>query len=132
MYRISELQLAVLRVLWDRGRSTVTETHAALAEERSLAPTTVATLLKRLEKRGLVAHETEGRRHVYHALVSEHEIRTSLLDSVTDTVFGGDVTALVSHLLGARGVESGELEQVRALLERMQAENAENEESDDV
>ena len=126
MFRISEIQHAVLRVLWERGRSTVNETHEALSADRELALTTVATHLKRLEKRGLIAHDTEGRRHVYYPLVSESDMRTSLLDSVTDTVFEGDVAALVSHLLGARGVAEGDLERMAALLERMQAESEES------
>ena len=119
MTQITDLQLDILRVLWDRDGATVADVHAALPPERDLAASTVATLLSRLEKRGLIDHETAGRRHVYRALVSESEVRTQILDTVTDGVFGGDVAALVSHLIDARGVDRAELDRVRELLDSM-------------
>ena len=122
MFQVTDLQLAVLRELWRRGEGSVADVHAALKQERGLATTTVATLLSRLEKRGLVCHRSEGRKHIYRASVSEPEVQTALLDSVTDGVFGGDVTALVSHLLEARDMSSGDLAAVQKILARMQAQ----------
>ena len=122
MFPITELQLDVLRVLWKRGEGTVVDVHDALQHDRDLARTTVATLLSRLEKRGLVSHRTEGRRHVYVPQVSERDVRHSLLDTLTDGVFGGDVTALVSHLLDARDMTPGDLARVKSLLDGMQAD----------
>ena len=119
MFQVTDLQLDVLKVLWARGEGTVADVHGALEGNRGLATTTVATLLSRLEKRGLVAHRSEGRRHVYRALVTEPEVASALLDSVTDNVFGGDVTALVSHLLEARDVSPGDLEAVQEIIQRM-------------
>jgi BlaI family penicillinase repressor len=120
MFQVTELQLAVLRELWSRGEGSVAEVRAALHAERGLATTTVATLLSRLEKRGLVAHRAEGRKHVYRATVSEPQVRTALLDAVTEGVFGGDVGALVSHLLQARDMRPGDLAVVQQLLARME------------
>jgi len=131
MFQVTDLQLAVLRELWSRGEASVADVHEALQDERGLATTTVATLLSRLEKRGLATHRTDGRRHVYRASVSEQEVQTALLDSVTDGVFGGDVTALVSHLLTARDVSPGDLAAVQELLDRMQDQNADTETCDD-
>ncbi len=131
MFQVTDLQLAVLRELWSRGEASVADVHEALQDERGLATTTVATLLSRLEKRGLVTHRADGRRHVYRALVTEQEVQTALLDSVTDGVFGGDVTALVSHLLTAREVSPGDLAAVQELLDRMQDTNADTETRDD-
>jgi len=126
MFQITELQLDVLRVLWARGEAAAAVVHADLQADRELAPTTVATLLTRLEKRGLIDHRTEGRRHVYRPQVSEHEVRSAMLDSVTDGVFGGDVSALVSHLLGDRQIDASDLAEVQALLARMQDEDEES------
>ena len=98
------------------------EVQTALADERGLAQTTVATLLARLEKRGLVTRERSGRRHVFQAAKSEREVRTALLDTLTDGVFEGDVAALVSHLLDAREVSEGDLDRVRELLDRMESD----------
>lgn len=122
MFQITDLQLSVLRVLWREGRATVADVQAALADERGLAQTTVATLLARLEKRGLVTRERSGRRHVFQAAVSQRQVRTALLDTLTDGVFEGDVAALVSHLLDARDVSAGDLERVRELLHRMESD----------
>ncbi|GJM23191.1 MAG: hypothetical protein DHS20C15_31060 [Planctomycetota bacterium] len=129
MFQITELQLDVFRVLWAQEEASAAEVHAALQDDRDLAPTTVATLLTRLEKRGLIEHRSEGRRHIYRALVSEHQVRTEMLSSLTDGVFGGDVTALVSHLLGERSIHPDELASVQALLNRMKKE--EEEKTDD-
>ena len=57
-HQLTELQIAIMRILWERKEATVAEIHAALLDERGLAPTTVATLLSRLEKRGAVKHLT--------------------------------------------------------------------------
>ncbi len=119
MFQLSDVQLAILRVLWEMGRGTVADVHRALPDERDLASSTVATLLSRMEKRRLVTHDTEGRKFVYRPLVSEHEVRSEVLETVTDGLFEGDVTALVSHLLDPKSVKSGDLDRVQALLDSM-------------
>lgn len=115
--QLSDVQLAFLRVLWDLGEGSVAAVQAGLrAVGRDLAPTTVSTVLSRLEKKGLVAHVTRGRQYVYRAVLSEQEVRQSMLARVTEHLFGGDVTALVSHLLGAEPLDEDELAEIQALL----------------
>jgi len=113
---LSELQLAIMRVLWDRGEATVAEVHDALHDQRGLAPTTISTVLTRLEKRGLVRHRREGRQFVYAALVSDQVVRQSAVAELTDRVFQGDVTKLVSHLLKVDDLSPGDLEHVKRLI----------------
>jgi predicted transcriptional regulator len=115
---ITELQLALLEVLWTRGEATVAEVQAELLEARGLAMTTVATLLSRLEKRGVVAHRTEGRQYVYRASVSREDVCESMVSALTDRLFRGDVTALMSHLLTASEISPGDLTEVRRMIER--------------
>lgn len=115
-HQLTELQVALLRVLWERGEATVSEISDALRPERALALTTVATLLSRLEKRGIVEHETRSRQYHYRARVSESEVRRSMVEELTDQLFDGDVTALMSHLLTAREVSPGDLDRLKALL----------------
>ena len=106
-----------MRALWELGEAGVADVQAALAQDdQKLAPTTVATVLGRLEKKGLVEHRTEGRQYVYRALVSEREVQSSVLSRVTDTLFGGDVTALVSQLLDQGDVSDEDLAQVRKMI----------------
>jgi len=112
---LSDLQLDLMRVLWRGGESSVAQVAEALAG-RDLAHTTVATLLTRLEKRGVVACRREGRLLLYSAAVSEAQVRRSMVSSLIAQVFRGDSKALLAHLVSEREVAPGDLEKVRALL----------------
>ena len=115
---LSELQLAVMHVLWQRNKAAVAEVHEALEPERGLALTTVATVLTRLEKAGMVAHKAAGRHYVYRPLVSEESVRRSMVSVLADRLFEGDVAALVSHLVNARDIKPGDLAEVKRLIEQ--------------
>jgi len=114
---LSDLQLAIMRVLWELGEATVSDVHSRLLKERGLAPTTIATVLSRLEKRDLVAHRSEGRQFIYRAAVSEEDVRRSMVTELTELLFEGDPAELVSHLLEEREMDSSELARLKALLE---------------
>jgi BlaI family penicillinase repressor len=118
---LTGLQLAILQVLWDRGEATTQDVWEAVSEERPLALTTIATLLSRLERKQVVAHRQEGRQYVYRATVTRAEVRRSKIQELTDTLFGGDAAALVSHLVRADDVNAEELERIRALLDEAEA-----------
>lgn len=113
---LTDLQLAIVRVLWTRGPSTVVEVQEALHPDRPLAQTTVATLLTRLEKRGVVAHSTEGRQYQYRALVTEPEVRRSMVSELTEMLFAGRPAALISHLIGEKEIAPGDLDEVKRLI----------------
>ena len=115
--QLSDLQFAVMRVIWSRGEATVVDVHTALQRERGLAMTTVATVLSRLEKRGLVKHRSAGRQYVYQATVTESQVRRSMIRDLTERLFEGDVTELVHHLLSERDISAGDLETVKRLIE---------------
>jgi len=115
--RLSDLQLAIMHVLWRQGEATVAEVHASLQPDRGLAPTTIATVLSRLEKRGLVAHRSLGRQFIYRSLVSEQEVRRTMVSELTELLFAGDAAELVSHLLSGRAVGREDLARVKALIE---------------
>ncbi|NOT88227.1 MAG: BlaI/MecI/CopY family transcriptional regulator [Lysobacter sp.] len=120
---LSDLQLDLMRVLWRSGDLSVAEVTEALAD-RDLAHTTVATLLTRLEKRGAVAARRDGRMLVYTASVSEAQVRRNMVSSLIAQVFRGDPKALLAHLVNEREVAQGDLEQVRALLQRDDADGS--------
>jgi predicted transcriptional regulator len=129
MYQLTDLQIAIIRVLWDRGQATVAEICEALREERGLAPTTIATLLTRLQKRGVVSHTTRQRQFVYRAEVTESEVQRSMVSDLTERLFDGDVAALMTHLLSGREVSSGDMERIKQLIAEHEAggEDADNE-----
>jgi predicted transcriptional regulator len=112
---LSDLQLDLMRALWRSGELSVAQVAEALPG-RDLAHTTVATLLTRLEKRGVVACRREGRLLLYSAAVSEAQVRRSMVSSLIAQVFRGDSKALLAHLVSEREVAPGDLEKVRALL----------------
>ena len=113
---LTDLQLAILRVLWDRGSATAAEITDALKSSRGLAQQTIATILSRLERRGIVRHQTRQRQYIYSAILSEPDARRTMLAELTDRVFEGDVAALVSQLLSAREMSAGDLARVKALI----------------
>ncbi len=118
---LSDLQLDLMRVLWRRGRANVAEVVEALADQRGLAHTTVATVLSRLARRGVVEAERDGRQLVYRATVSESQVRRSMVSDLIQSLFRGDPKALLAHLLSEREVAPGDLERVRALLDQDKA-----------
>jgi len=115
---LGDLQLAIMRVLWRRGEAAVTDVHEALLDERGLAPTTIATMLKKMEDKGVVAHRAEGRRFLFHPTVSEGEVRRSMVGELTERLFRGDTAALVSHLLAEHEIDPDELAELRQRIAR--------------
>ncbi len=113
---LSELQLAVVRALWRRGEASTAEVAAELGPKRDLAHTTVATLLTRLEKRGLLETRRDGRTLIYKPLITEADVRRSMVADLVATLFKGDPKALLAHLVREDEIAPGDLEKVRARL----------------
>ena len=117
---LGDLQLAILRALWNRGEAPVSEVHGALSD-RGLALTTIATMLRKMEEKGLVGHRTEGRTFIYRAIVSEQEVSKSMTHDLLDRLFEGSVASLLSHLLSTREVSAGEVKELEQLLKERKA-----------
>lgn len=115
---LSALQIDVMRVLWSRGETSVTDVAAVIADQRGLKHTTVATLLLRLEKRGVVSQRREGRQLIYSATIKESQVRRSMVAEMIANLFGGDSRELVAHLLRESEIEPGDLERVRKRLQK--------------
>jgi predicted transcriptional regulator len=105
-----------MAVLWDRGEATTADVHEAPREGRGLAFTTIATMLRKMEDKGVVAHRALGRQFVYHATVSEEHVRRSMVGELVERLFGGDPKALVAHLVSENEIEAGELDALRRRL----------------
>lgn len=115
---LSELQIALMRVLWRRGEASTAEMAAAMAEDRGLAHTTVATLLTRLEKRGVVRQRRDGRQLFYRANIEESAVRRSMVADLIGSLFAGDASKLVAHLVQESEIEPGDLARIRERLAR--------------
>src|SRR5215510_8345956 len=94
--RLTALQLAVMQVLWSRDEASVSDVQRAMSARR-LALTTVATLLVRLEQRGLVSHRVEKRQYIYRSRVSPDDVRETGTRELLRNLFNGDVAAFVSQ-----------------------------------
>jgi BlaI family penicillinase repressor len=112
--RLGDLQLKIMKVLWDRGEANVAEVQSALADKP--AYTTVATMLRKMEARGLVCHHSEGRRFIYRAAVTEEAVTRSMADDLVERVFEGSLANAVSHLLRTREVSRAELRELERLI----------------
>ena len=105
-----------MKVLWDRPEATVSEVVEALGPKLGLAYTTMATMLRKMEARGLVRHRADGRTFVYQAIMKEDSVTRSMAEHLLDRLFEGSLSGLVSHLLHSREVSSEELERLEKLI----------------
>ncbi len=112
---LSSRELDVLNVLWELGSATVTEVREELGDE--LAYTTVLTILRRLEEKGHVRHEPEGKAHRYVALVRREEAQDSALQRLTRKLFAGSPELLMSRLLRKGSLSEKQLRELRALVD---------------
>ena len=116
---LTDLQLAVMKVLWDRGESAPSDVQAAMSESgKTLAPTTVATLLQRLKQSGWAKSRKNGRQLLYRAKLEERDAANGALYHVLRSFFGGKVSALTAQLLGSEQLDAEELAQLRALIDK--------------
>lgn len=95
---------------------TASRVHAALQPERSLAPTTVATMLGKMEGRGLVKHREQGRTFIYRAAVDAESVTRGLGDHFVERLFAGSVASAVMNLLRTREVSAQELDELEKLI----------------
>jgi len=116
--QLSAAQLDVMRALWELGEASTSRVVERVAARRNLAYTTVATMLSRLEKRGVVSSRQEGRDKIYRPLVTEARVRNSMVSALVSRLFRGDPAALVSHLVRHEDIGEDELARVRELLSR--------------
>lgn len=119
-HQLGDLQLQIMRILWEVGAAPVAEVHERLGADR-LAYTTIATMLRKMERRGLVGHRTDSRRFIYFAKVSEQEVAQGAAADLVDRLFGGRLADAVSHLLESREISEDELRRLEELIAQHKA-----------
>ena len=107
-----------MKILWERGEAAVGQVFDDLAKDSELAYTTVSTMLRKMEGRGLITHRVEGRTFIYRTKVEATAVSRSMADQLVDRMFEGSLIEAVNHLLTTRDVSREELTR----LERMIAE----------
>lgn len=116
--KLSGRQLAIMRALWEHGEATVAELQVFLAVDPPLAYSTVATVVSRMEQKGLVTHRCEDRVYYYRAAVSEENAGQSLVGEFVERIFGGSPSELVNHLLDIDQVDAKELQRIKILVQQ--------------
>ena len=116
-HKPTDAELAILRVLWTRGPSTVRQVHEVLSRERPTAYTTALKLLQIMTEKGLVARDERDRSHVYHPRFSEEQTQRQLIGDLLDRAFGGSASKLVMQALATRKATPEELGEIRRLLD---------------
>ena len=115
--RPTDAELVILRVLWERGPSTVRHVHEVLSRERPTAYTTALKLLQIMTEKGLVRRDETDRSHVYQARLTEGQTQRQLVRDLLDRAFGGSPSKLVLQALAARRASPEELSEIRRLLD---------------
>jgi predicted transcriptional regulator len=119
---LTDLQLSVMKALWELGEGTVGEVLAVLTRDgNSLAPTTVATLLQRLSTQGWVKHRRSGRQFLYRAKVSQKDAAKGVLERILNSFFGGRASALTAQLLESHEMSTEDRKELRKLIKEKES-----------
>jgi predicted transcriptional regulator len=115
--RPTDAELAVLRVLWAQGPSTVREVHTAMSGRRTVAYTTTLKVLQVMTAKGLTVREERGLQHVYRPKHAEQQMQRRLVRDLLDRAFGGSTAQFVLQALASRKTSREELDEIRRLLD---------------
>lgn len=118
----TELELEILKVVWQKEPTTVRQVRDTLASVRDLAYTTVMTVMSIMADKGYLKRKKDGRSYVYEAVYREQRASRSMLQDIVDRLFGGSTTAVMQHLLETSDIDDEELKQIRLLINRKSRE----------
>jgi predicted transcriptional regulator len=112
----TDVELEMMNAIWDIGECTVKDVQEKLSATRDLAYTSVATIMKILEKKKALKSLKKDRAHTYLPLISRDEYEAMSLQDLKTNVFGGDPASMVMRLLNDTGLSQKELESIRSLM----------------
>ena len=110
-------ELDILRVLWERGPSTVRDVHDVLARSRPIGYTTVLKLLQIMTAKGSVVRDENERAHVYEARQPAENIKRQLVGDLLQRAFSGSASQLMLHALSGKKTSRKEIEEIRRMLD---------------
>ncbi len=115
---LSEAQMEIMNVVWDRGEATVADVWKALCSRRKVARSTVVTMLVRLQEKGWLSCDDDGHAFRYRAAVPRETTLGEVVRRLVDTTFGGSAEGLVMALLHDRGVSKEEARRIKKMIDR--------------
>jgi BlaI family transcriptional regulator, penicillinase repressor len=113
---LSDLEHDVMQTVWDAGPSAVEDVHKIIARARPLKEATIRTILRRLEQKGYLTHDTEGRAYVYRAVEPRHSLAARAVRQIIDRFCRGSVEELVSGMVDAKLLTKAELETLEGVV----------------
>lgn len=116
----TEAELQILQILWQNGPSTVRFVNEKLNEEKKTGYTTSLKTMQIMFEKKLVKRNEENKTHIYAAVVKEEDVQKHLLDKFLDSAFKGSAMKLVMQALGNRKTSKKELDEIRALLDKIE------------
>jgi BlaI family transcriptional regulator, penicillinase repressor len=118
---LSRAELEVARIVWELGEATVRQVFERVPAERRLDFKTVQTYLRRLEAKGYLRTQKEGRARVYRPRVRPTQVIRETVDDFVNRLFDGETLPLMQHLIEDRGISADELRKLRDLLNQLEA-----------
>src|SRR6185436_17807272 len=113
----TEAELEILRVLWDRGASTVRDVHDVVTRSKDVGYTTILKQMQVMHRKGLLARSDRYRSHVYEPAESQAKTQRQMAGSLLQQAFGGSARHLLQSALAGRKVDAKEIDEIRALLD---------------
>lgn len=125
---LSRGETAVLKALWDVGKGSISEIHAAIPPDRAMDYSTVQTYIRRLEAKGYLTASRAGRNKVYRPGVRRTQVIREAVDEFVDRIFDGQMLPMVRHLVDSRPVTPDELEILSDIVARLREEQDQDQE----
>ena len=113
---LTNQELEIMKIVWNRGSSTVREVYEELLKRRKIAYTTVMTMMGTLEHKGRLRKSEQGRAYVYRPVEGQTEVVGSMVQEFVKRVFNGSARPLLVHLVESMEVDGDQLEEIRSLL----------------
>ena len=122
MIKPTESELMILKVLWEKGPSSVREVNDILSEEKDTGYTTTLKLMQIMHEKEILSRDTSSRSHIYTPLVSENEVKGSMMQNLMKKAFGGSASELVLQALGNHKMSNDELKEIKDLINKLENE----------
>ena len=126
---VGPLENAVMHVLWERGTATADDVRLALEKTRVLKESTVRTLLKRLEEKGLLTHEVDGRTFVYRPKVGAQSVATQAVRGIIDRFCAGSVEALLAGMVDGEIISPDKLRELADKIDEVERKSEKSDKS---
>lgn len=119
----TDVELAILQVIWDRGPSTVREVHEALEAERQVGYSTTLKMIQVMHAKGLLKRDDTVRPQRYRAVTSRSRTQRRMIDNLVEKAFGGAASQMLVQALSTKRLEADELAELKEVIERLEGES---------